>query len=152
MKSYRIFLFVLASLLIFGTNTSSSTLENEKLLCSVLSVDAEGDTYFREIHIDLNSWTSGLAATSLHQESSGVGFFKAKSGWELLNLHHAPKRQYLLVLQGTIEFTTSKNITRQFSQGSILLVEDTYGKGHGTRAIGNQELILAWVPLPLHEE
>lgn len=112
-----------------------------------LGVDNEGHTYFAEESINLNLWTSGLAMVSLPQTSDVVRFFMAKPNWQMLNLHHAPKRQYLLVLQGILEIQTSLDVKKQFKQGNVLLVEDTYGYGHRTRNAGDMDLILAWVSI-----
>jgi oxalate decarboxylase/phosphoglucose isomerase-like protein (cupin superfamily) len=48
-------------------------------------------------------------------------------------------------LQGVLEIHTSTNQIKQFKQGSILLVEDTFGKGHRTRNAGEEDLVLVWV-------
>jgi len=119
--------------------------DNEVIGYTRLGVDQSGESYFEKETINVNIWPSGLAMVSLEEPSEGVRFFKAKPGWEMLELHHAPKRQYLLVLQGILEIHTSKNEIKQFEPGSILLVEDTYGKGHRTRNASTQNLILVWV-------
>jgi len=112
-----------------------------------LGVDQSGETYFKDESVELNTWPSGMAMVSLEQQSDSVRFFKAKPGWQMLELHYAPKRQYLLVLHGVLEFHTSTGHIRKFQQGSFLLVEDTYGKGHRTRNAGEEDLILVWVSL-----
>jgi hypothetical protein len=115
-----------------------------------LGVDRSGESYFKDEIIDLNVWPSGLAMVSLEEPSDSVRFFKAKPGWQMLELHYAPKRQYLLILQGVLEIQTSTGHQREFQQGSILLVEDTYGKGHRTRNAAKKDLILVWVGLKKH--
>lgn len=49
------------------------------------------------------------------------------------DFHHAPQRQFILLLDGEIEITTSLGEKRIFRGGDILLAEDTTGKGHKTR-------------------
>jgi mannose-6-phosphate isomerase-like protein (cupin superfamily) len=110
-----------------------------------LGVNDSGETYFAEGGIELNLWPSGLAMVSLTEPSESIRYFKATTGWQMLELHYAPKRQYLLVLHGVLEIHTSTEQIKQFKQGSILLVEDTYGKGHRTRNAGNEDLVLVWV-------
>jgi hypothetical protein len=51
------------------------------------------------------------------------------------DFHLAHARQFILLLDGEIEITTSLGEVRRFFGGDILLVEDTYGKGHKTRQI-----------------
>ena len=36
---------------------------------------------------------------------------------------------------------------RIFEPGSVLLVEDTEGKGHKTKVIGQKDLVFVWVPI-----
>lgn len=146
MRKYIISIQIIIALLL-SISASFASSGSEKILCTVLSVDSSGDSYFTEKFVELNNWTSDLAAVSLPEGSEVVRFFKAKPDWKMLELHHAPKRQYLLVLQGVLEFRTSKNIIKQFKSGSIVLVEDTYGKGHGTRSAGKEDLVLVWVSL-----
>lgn len=114
-----------------------------------LGVTESFDSYFSEESIELNIWPDNLAMISSEDQTGSIRFFRAKPGWKMLNLHHAPKRQYLLVLQGILEIHTSTDQVRQFKQGSILLVEDTFGAGHRTRNGGENDLILAWVSLEL---
>jgi uncharacterized cupin superfamily protein len=47
--------------------------------------------------------------------------------------HNAPARQFIVLLDGQIEITSSIGERRVFGAGDILLVEDTTGKGHKTR-------------------
>ena len=123
--------------------------ENEKYILSYtrLGVHDSGETYFAEEGIDLNLWPSGHAMFSFPEPSESVRYFKAKPDWQMIELHNAPKRQYILVLQGVLEIHTSTNQIKQFKQGSVLLVEDTYGKGHRTKNAGGEDLVLVWVSI-----
>ncbi|PLX65881.1 MAG: hypothetical protein C0603_12970 [Denitrovibrio sp.] len=51
-------------------------------------------------------------------------------GW-----HNAPQRQFILMLEGGVDITSGENETRRFKAGDILLVEDTTGDGHISRAV-----------------
>ena len=51
------------------------------------------------------------------------------------DFHNAPDRQYIVLLEGGVEIETSLGKKRTFETGSILLVEDTTGKGHKTKNI-----------------
>lgn len=110
-----------------------------------LAVNQNGASYFVDEQQAWNVWPSNLAMITLTQESDSVKFFRAKPGWEMRELHYAPRRQYLLVLHGTIQIQASSGEIRQFAPGSILLVEDTYGEGHRTKNAGDEDLLLAWV-------
>ncbi len=53
----------------------------------------------------------------------GVIFRESEPGYDL-DWHCAPRRQYIVLLDGE---------TRHFAGGDVLRVEDTSGKGHQTR-------------------
>jgi hypothetical protein len=50
--------------------------------------------------------------------------------------HPAPCRQYVIVLEGEVEVTTSDGESRVVGSGEVVLVEDTHGKGHITKILG----------------
>src|SRR5688500_396504 len=51
--------------------------------------------------------------------------------------HPAPRRQLYLQLSGTLEVRVSDGRVRQFSPNSLILLEDTTGKGHCARVLGS---------------
>ena len=59
--------------------------------------------------------------------------------------HRAPRRQFVLVLSGVLEVTVGDGEARRFGPGSVLLVEDTTGHGHRTRAFGTDDAVYATV-------
>lgn len=62
--------------------------------------------------------------------------------------HLAPRRQYIVLLEGHVEIQTSDGQYRRFQGGDVLLVEDTYGKGHRTRTTDGQRRRSVIVVLP----
>jgi hypothetical protein len=50
--------------------------------------------------------------------------------------HCAPERLFIVHLQGEVEVTVSDGEKRTFGTGSVVLVEDTHGRGHVTRSLG----------------
>jgi hypothetical protein len=50
-------------------------------------------------------------------------------------------------MQGAVEAEASDGEVRLFRPGSITLVEDTTGKGHRSRVVGDEEVVLAVVQL-----
>jgi hypothetical protein len=50
--------------------------------------------------------------------------------------HPAPRRMFLLVIQGESEVTAGDGTVRRFAPGDLVLMDDTTGKGHITKAIG----------------
>lgn len=63
-------------------------------------------------------------------------------GW-----HLERRRQYLITLsgRGQIDIADGKKII--LTPGTILLVENTTGKGHKTRTLGNKPWVTLWIPL-----
>ena len=106
--------------------------------------DSIGESHFEDLKIDLNEIDFAPPAppifTSDINPSSGYGFISVSPGWKS-EWHPAPKRQFMFYLSGTIEAEVSDGEIRQFGPGSITLVEDTIGKGHKSRAIGNDLVV-----------
>lgn len=57
------------------------------------------------------------------------------------------QRWLAMILSGTWEIQVSDGTRRQFPAGSVSLVEDTSGKGHRGRAVGDSEVLVASVVL-----
>ena len=54
--------------------------------------------------------------------------------------HPAPARQYVIVLTGELEVQVSDGETRRFGPGAVIFVEDTFGKGHISKAVGSERV------------
>jgi hypothetical protein len=52
--------------------------------------------------------------------------------------HCAPRRQIMVPLSGAVEIEVSSGDRQIIEAGSLILVEDTWGKGHITRAVDGQ--------------
>jgi hypothetical protein len=65
--------------------------------------------------------------------------------------HPAPRRQLCFQLSGTLEVRVSDGEVRQFSPNSLVLLEDTTGKGHCTRVLGTTVVKAVFVQLPAQE-
>ena len=78
--------------------------------------------------------------------ASGVGFIGAPAGWDSPP-HPAPRRQWVVMLRGTVEATTSDGVARRFGPGVAVLVEDTHGKGHRTRVVSDEPWLAMVVTL-----
>jgi hypothetical protein len=62
--------------------------------------------------------------------------------------HKAPRRMYLIAVQGMSEVTAGDGEVRRFGPGSIVLMDDLTGKGHITRAVGDVDHIALTIPVP----
>lgn len=61
--------------------------------------------------------------------------------------HNAPYPLFIVGLRGTFSVEVSDGELREFPPGSVLLVEDTTGKGHTTRRVGDEPRATLMAPL-----
>jgi len=98
-----------------------------------LYADANGESHFQDVDIELTESTrAGRLSPPL--PASGIIFREVSPEYDL-DWHTAPRRQYIVNLEGGVEITASDGETRRIGAGEILLVEDTWGKGHRSRAL-----------------
>ena len=55
------------------------------------------------------------------------------AGLQEVGWHHPPERRFGLVLRGVMACETSDGALHRLSPGSVVLVEETWGKGHIAR-------------------
>ena len=70
----------------------------------------------------------------------------AAPGW-VGTPHPSPRRQLFIVLAGEMEGVASDGQVRSIRAGQVLLMEDTFGKGHSSRVVGDDYMLSAIVPL-----
>jgi hypothetical protein len=120
----------------------------ERLAVSVLSAGADNLTSFADETID---WLSADGASGVNLTefvpATNVGFLRLPKGYQA-DWHPAPRKQYVLVLQGAMAVEAGSGERRVFEPGSVLMVTDTSGPGHRTGAVGDQGVLLAWIPVP----
>jgi hypothetical protein len=102
--------------------------------------DEAGETHFGEVELPT---TLGTFPTSPSVELlsapipvRGVYFREIVEDHPPEEPHCAPARIFIVHLRGAVEVTVSDGERREFGPGSIVLMDDTHGKGHQTRSIG----------------
>ena len=112
--------------------------------------DEYGETHFEDIKIELLPVDFAPPAPPLNlselKEAKKFGFVNAPIGW-YGDWHPTPKRQVFIYISGQIEAKVSDGEVRVFGPGSITLLEDTTGKGHTSRVVGNQEVLSVVIQL-----
>jgi len=93
--------------------------------------DAEGASHFGELELPLTD-AGAIGRLSERHPAHGVVFRQNPPEYDF-DWHCAPRRQYIVLLDGEIELTVSDGERRRLAAGEILLVEDTWGQGHHTR-------------------
>ncbi len=96
--------------------------------------DEAGVSRFRDIEVE---WEEQLQSNrfSARQTVSGLIFRETTQDYTV-DWHPAPRRQYVINLDGAVHITAGDGETRYIGPGEIVLVEDTTGKGHISRFVG----------------
>ena len=97
----------------------------------------DGETHFEDVEITLTGGEAPFGVSDLIG-LSGMQFRRSQGEYPVA-WHPAPRRQWVIILTGATEVTASDGETRRFEAGSIILIEDTTGKGHLTRSIDTTE-------------
>ncbi len=98
--------------------------------------DANGDSHFEDVDYDLKP-IGRIGALSEWQPVTKLAFRETGADYDY-DWHTAPRRQFIILLDGHIEVESSQGDKREFRGGDILLVEDTTGKGHRTRELSGK--------------
>jgi hypothetical protein len=138
----------LAALFVFvsGAQTGGDSPQKRKaVMMTRLYTGPDGLTHAEEIEAKFTAGNAtnpfsklmGITGAELHRAAPGT----------VQDWHNAPRRQYVITLsgQGEVEVAGGKKI--HLGPGHIDLVEDTTGKGHITRTLGNEERVTLTLPL-----
>ena len=109
-----------------------------------LYTGADNESHFEDIEIALNP--IGHMQASELQPTHGI-MFRSSPPSHLSDYHPVPKRQYVITLSGQVEIETGDGMIRRFGTGDVMLAEDTTGRGHITRVVGNQPRHYVFIPL-----
>ncbi len=108
-----------------------------------------------ESHIDSGSIAVDSDQFAPPAPPLDVSVMDRAAGWNLLRFppdwsggwHCSPSRQWMFVLAGHATVGTSDGSQCDLQAGSILLLEDTRGKGHLTTIIGDDEVLIVAVQI-----
>lgn len=110
-----------------------------------LYVDASGESHFRDIEVE---WVEETSAGKLSKRlaATGIIFRQVQPAYDL-DWHPAPRRQYIINLDAGVQITASDGESRVIGVGEVILVEDTKGKGHRSKAIEGMPRHCIFVPI-----
>src|SRR5438876_11958310 len=114
-----------------------------------LYADEVGASHFEDIEMDLPLTDYAPApplSLSAFLSASQVRFMNAPGGWAS-DWHPSSARNLFFVISGEWEVTASDGESRRFGPGSVLIVEDTTGKGHSSRVVSEADSLAAMVQL-----
>lgn len=107
--------------------------------------DAHGESHIRDLDIEwAHQGPTGKISEAVAVSSVA---FRLTDGSYDLDWHNAPRRQYIVNLDGRVEITTSDGESRVIGAGEIILAEDTTGKGHLSKAVGGEPRRSLIIPL-----
>ncbi|MGW4352512.1 hypothetical protein ACWELJ_10515 [Nocardia sp. NPDC004582] len=122
--------------------------EPNNLRYTVIESTADGGSTFTDAEIPLTERTlatgvPAMAATGL-PSAAGVSYLRS-AGFDS-DPHPAPARQWVVMVRGMIEVTTSDGERRRFAPGDLVLAADTEGRGHSTVAVGTPPFEALFIP------
>jgi hypothetical protein len=98
-----------------------------------LYADTSGESHFQDVEVEFTESTrSGRLSKRL--PATGIIFREVPPDYDL-DWHPAPRRQYIINLDAGVQLTASDGETRRIDAGEVILVEDTWGKGHRSKAL-----------------
>ena len=108
--------------------------------------DEQGNSLFGEVDMPLAD--GGPIGLLSEKFPAGSVIFRETPADYNFKWHPAPARQLLFIIKGSAEFTVSSGDVRVFGTGSVVLLEDTHGQGHCSRALNNEVRHSIFVTLP----
>ena len=123
----------------------------DKIKCLRIYSDPQGESHFGETEVAFKTTnyappappfdvSSPFPATRFLLASTPPGYFG--------DLHPTPCRQLGVMLIGELEVQASDGDVKHLRPGNIVLVEDTTGKGHRSRVVGQEAGLILFVHMP----
>ena len=99
--------------------------------------DEHGESHFADHAFEVRD-AGPIGRLSNPIPATAVVFRSNDPGYDY-DWHVAPRRQFVVLLDGAIEIEVSDGQRRTFRGGDVLLLEDTTGRGHRTRHVEPRE-------------
>jgi quercetin dioxygenase-like cupin family protein len=116
-----------------------------------LYADAEGISHFEDAEVVLTESAYAPPAppffVSTREAATGLAMTTLPAGW-FGDWHPSPRLQWWFQLSGELEVEAGDGEKRRLGPGPIVRVEDTTGRGHTTRVIGDASVHAVYVHLP----
>ena len=101
-------------------------------------------SYFEEIELKFGGDQKILTTDS---RPATMAVFRCVPPGTVLDLHPAPRRQYLITMAGSWLIEAGNGVSKIFKPGDVMLADDTTGEGHRSRVLGNEPHFFMTVPL-----
>jgi len=96
----------------------------------------DNQSHFEDIDIHLKDGGKGGFMSEL-MRATGIVFRETDGSYDY-DFHNAPRRQYVINLEGEVEIELGDGTKRILHSGDILLAEDTTGQGHWKGLMGDK--------------
>jgi len=111
--------------------------------------DNAGHTTFTEVDVPGPGVVrDGARTRQLRFPGIGIEIAELLEWRPTLDLHQPPRRQWIIILQGAMEISTTNGEQRTFVPGDCLLAEDMGGIGHRTADVGDLRLVTLNIGVP----
>jgi hypothetical protein len=125
---------------------SGARANDERVICLRIFADADGESHMEDISINLQPKplfkdNPPLRLTD-NLPASWYNICHVPTGMGEVDWHNPPQRLLVLWLTGDVEFETSDGNIRRLPPGSVVLAEDTSGKGHISRHPPEGQLVV----------
>lgn len=118
---------------------------DERVTYLRIYADENGETHMEEIGVSLlpREIFRGNLPLCLSDTlaASGCSFCRVPAGMREVGWHNPPRRKLVIWLTGEVEFETSDGDVRRVAAGSVIVSEDTTGKGHISRHPAEGQLL-----------
>ena len=105
----------------------------------------DGESHFEDVEVEMEN-RGNIGRISDLWRGKGVMFREVEGDYEI-DFHNAPRRQLVVNLTGSVDIEIGDGTVRRLGPGSILLAEDTTGRGHISRAVNGEPRSCLFVPL-----
>src|ERR671919_275454 len=110
-----------------------------------LYADRNGESHFEDVEVQYVE-SSRAGRLSARLPATGIIFREVPPTYDL-DWHPAPRRQYIINLDAGVQITASDGEARTIAAGEVILVEDTTGKGHLSKAVEGKIRHCIFVPI-----
>ncbi len=114
------------------------------MIITKISCDDAGNSFFEDVEIDIMD-KGQIGKLSQDFPVKSLVFRENEPGYDY-DWHTAPRRQYIVILEGAISIEVTSGEIREFHQGDVFIVADTTGKGHKSKSIDGKARKSLFIP------
>jgi hypothetical protein len=112
---------------------------------------ANGESHFEDVEVALHEAAYAPPAPpffiSEPSRASAIAMTTIPQGWSS-GWHPTPRLQWWFQLAGEVEVSVREGDMRRFVAGDVVRLEDTTGRGHTTRVIGDEDVVAVYAHIP----